>query len=220
MFPVYGGKCLSRKAVRSWVEKFSQGLFESCWWCPTRSPSWDCDRSDCVAGGRVGSSWQEDNDRQCSNCTGVLPWFSIQHNAWSFEVSESVPRELKDRGEMNPVGLSLQHLLRYADDGEDMLNRTVSGDESWKRHYQPETERASVQWKHPSSPWTKTWPRQQSKDFYAAGFDALAKSDGTSVWMFVEDMSRNNFFFFRVRISHILGFIYPFVTYLLTLPRT
>jgi thiamine kinase-like enzyme len=25
MFPVYGGKCLSRKAVLNWVEKFSQG---------------------------------------------------------------------------------------------------------------------------------------------------------------------------------------------------
>jgi hypothetical protein len=25
MFPVYGGKCLSRKAVHDWVEKFSQG---------------------------------------------------------------------------------------------------------------------------------------------------------------------------------------------------
>jgi hypothetical protein len=26
MFPVYGGKCLSRKAVHNWVEKFSQGF--------------------------------------------------------------------------------------------------------------------------------------------------------------------------------------------------
>jgi hypothetical protein len=25
MFPVYGGKCWSRKAVKNWVEKFSQG---------------------------------------------------------------------------------------------------------------------------------------------------------------------------------------------------
>jgi hypothetical protein len=25
MFPVYGGKCLSRKAIHSWVEKLSQG---------------------------------------------------------------------------------------------------------------------------------------------------------------------------------------------------
>jgi hypothetical protein len=29
MFPVYGGKCLSRKAVHNWVKKFSQGRFES-----------------------------------------------------------------------------------------------------------------------------------------------------------------------------------------------
>jgi hypothetical protein len=25
MFPVYGGKCLSRKAVHKWTEKFSEG---------------------------------------------------------------------------------------------------------------------------------------------------------------------------------------------------
>jgi hypothetical protein len=28
MFPVYVGKCLSRKAVHDWVEKFSQGRSE------------------------------------------------------------------------------------------------------------------------------------------------------------------------------------------------
>jgi hypothetical protein len=28
MFPVYGGKCLSRKTVNNWVEKFSQGRSE------------------------------------------------------------------------------------------------------------------------------------------------------------------------------------------------
>jgi hypothetical protein len=28
MFRVYGGKCLSRKAVHNWVEKFSQGLLK------------------------------------------------------------------------------------------------------------------------------------------------------------------------------------------------
>jgi hypothetical protein len=48
------------------------------------------------------------------------------------------------------------------------------------------------------------------RDFYAAGFDALV-SDG------VEDMSRNKCFF-QVRISPCFTF-YPFVTYLLTLPR-
>jgi hypothetical protein len=29
VFPVYGGKCLSRKAIHNWVDKFSQGTLES-----------------------------------------------------------------------------------------------------------------------------------------------------------------------------------------------
>jgi hypothetical protein len=33
-----------------------------------------------------------------------------------------------------------------------MLNRIVTGDESWVHHYKPESKRASIQWKHPSSP--------------------------------------------------------------------
>jgi hypothetical protein len=89
MFSVYGGKCLLHKAVHNWVEKFSQG------------------HSKVADDARQGRSletvteatlqWmeeviraEEDNDRQCSNCTRVFPWFSIQHNAWSFEVSENV----------------------------------------------------------------------------------------------------------------------------------
>jgi histone-lysine N-methyltransferase SETMAR len=62
-----------------------------------------------------------------------------------------VPRELKDREQMNRMGLSLQRLLQYAGDGEDTLNRIVTGDESWVHYYQPESERVSVLWKHPSS---------------------------------------------------------------------
>jgi hypothetical protein len=54
---------------------------------------------------------------------------------------------------MNRMGLYLQHFLRYADGGEDMLNRVVTGDESSVHHYQYESKRASMQWKHPSSPY-------------------------------------------------------------------
>jgi phage-related protein len=47
--------------------------------------------------------------------------------------------------------------MRYADKGEHMLNRIVTrtGNEPWVHHYQSESKRASVQWKHPSSPSTK-----------------------------------------------------------------
>jgi hypothetical protein len=53
--------------------------------------------------------------------------------------------------------LSLQHLLRYADEEENMFNWIVTGNESWVHHYQLESKRASMQWKHPSSPSTKNF---------------------------------------------------------------
>jgi histone-lysine N-methyltransferase SETMAR len=40
------------------------------------------------------------------------------------------------------MGLSLQHLVRYADE-EDLLNRIVTGDESWVHQYQPESKHTS-----------------------------------------------------------------------------
>jgi hypothetical protein len=65
------------------------------------------------------------------------------------------PTELKDQEKMNQMDLSLQHLLWYADERVDMLNRIVNGDESWVHHYQPGSKRASMHWKHPSSPSAK-----------------------------------------------------------------
>jgi hypothetical protein len=53
------------------------------------------------------------------------------------------------------MDLSLHHLLQHADEGEGMPNRIVTGYETWVHHYQPKSECASIQWKHPSSPSTK-----------------------------------------------------------------
>jgi hypothetical protein len=49
-----------------------------------------------------------------------------------------MPRELKDRENVNQLGLSLQHLLWYSDEGEGTLDRMVTGDESRGHHYQPD----------------------------------------------------------------------------------
>jgi hypothetical protein len=38
---------------------------------------------------------------------------------------------------MNQMGLSLYHLLWYADERDDMLNRIATGNESWMHHYNP-----------------------------------------------------------------------------------
>jgi hypothetical protein len=62
----------------------------------------------------------------------------------------------------------------------------------------------------------RKWLRRQSKDFYAAGFDAVVKRwDMFSV--LIEDMSRNKCFFrFEYHMFYVL---YPFMSYWLTLPR-
>jgi hypothetical protein len=67
----------------------------------------------------------------------------------------------------------------------------------------PESKRASLQWKHPSSPSTKKL-KQTSKDFYAADFDALVKR-----WDECINVGGRNIvnIFFQIRISHVLYFI-------------
>jgi hypothetical protein len=151
MFPVYSGKCLSRKAVHSWVKKFSQRRLKIADDARSSRP---VEIATEAAVRQWEVSFWADRRIQCNNCTRMFPWFSIQHNAWSFEVSESAQRTEGSR-KMNQMCLSLQHLLRYADEGEDTLNRIDTEDESCVHHYQPESKRASVQWKHTSSPSTK-----------------------------------------------------------------
>jgi hypothetical protein len=56
---------------------------------------------------------------------------------------------------MNRMVLSSRRLLQYAHEGKDVLNRIVTGDESWLHYNQPDSKSASTQWKHPSSPSTK-----------------------------------------------------------------
>jgi hypothetical protein len=43
------------------------------------------------------------------------------------------------------MGLFLQHFQRYQDEGDDMLSRIVTGNESWVHHYEPQTKRDSMQ---------------------------------------------------------------------------
>jgi hypothetical protein len=63
------------------AKRFTIGLRNSRTFGSRRPPYRDCNWSKCASGGSADSSWQQDNDRQCSKCTRVFPWFSIQHNA-------------------------------------------------------------------------------------------------------------------------------------------
>jgi len=55
-----------------------------------------------------------------------------------------------------------EHLDCHAREGDAFLHRIVTGDESWVYHYEPESKRQSLQWKHPSSPVNKKFKTQAS----------------------------------------------------------
>ncbi|GFQ91483.1 histone-lysine N-methyltransferase SETMAR [Trichonephila clavata] len=63
-----------------------------------------------------------------------------------------VPRQLTSTHQEQRMAVSLKHLVRYHEDGNDFLFRIVTGDETWVHHFTPESKAASMEWKHPSSP--------------------------------------------------------------------
>ncbi|GFW96623.1 uncharacterized protein TNCV_2846801 [Trichonephila clavipes] len=53
-------------------------------------------------------------------------------------------------------GAALTFLQRYHDDGDEILDRTITGNETWISHFTPETKQHSMHWRHTGSPvWTK-----------------------------------------------------------------
>lgn len=159
MLPVYGMECLSRKAVYNWVEKFKGG----------RSNVED----DVRPGRPVEIATDETmkkvdemirSDRRITvahvarsvGCSQGLA-YSIIHDRLQFRkvCARWVPRDLTPQHKLNRMGLALEHLCRYEAQGQDMLKKIVTGDESWVHHFQPESKRQSMQWKHPGSPAAK-----------------------------------------------------------------
>jgi len=71
-----------------------------------------------------------------------------QHLKFQKSSSCWVPKQLKPDQQATSCLNSLQC---YNTEGQEMLERVVTGDDSWIYHYQPETKRAFMQWKHNDS---------------------------------------------------------------------
>ncbi|GFQ94816.1 histone-lysine N-methyltransferase SETMAR [Trichonephila clavata] len=79
------------------------------------------------------------------------------------------------------MAVSLEHLVRYHEDGNDFLFRIVTGDETWVHHFLPESKAASMEWKHPSSPVRKkfkTTPSADGCENKKCEFYAVCESNG------------------------------------------
>jgi histone-lysine N-methyltransferase SETMAR len=55
-----------------------------------------------------------------------------------------------------------EHLDHHVHEGDAFLHQIVTGDESWVYHYEQESKRQSMQWKHLSFPANKKFKTQPS----------------------------------------------------------
>ncbi|GFS27357.1 transposase, partial [Elysia marginata] len=63
-----------------------------------------------------------------------------------------VPRQLTVEMKAQRKTICTQLLKRFTHDGERFLRSTITGDESWVHHYDPESKMQSMQYRHKNSP--------------------------------------------------------------------
>ena len=76
--------------------------------------------------------------------------------------SRWVPRQLSDDHKRARQTICQEHLDLHACEGDAFLHWIVTGDESWVYHYEPESKKQSMQWKHLSSLASKKFKTQAS----------------------------------------------------------
>ncbi|GFU10435.1 mariner Mos1 transposase [Trichonephila clavipes] len=63
-----------------------------------------------------------------------------------------LPRLLAAEHKKKRFASSLDFLIRYEEEGDGMLSRIVTGDETWVSHITPESKQQSMEWRHTFSP--------------------------------------------------------------------
>src|SRR5215469_9882069 len=153
---VYGANVMKQRQVYNWCDKFNKGQ-TSC--------------TDEARSGRRRSSITDDTIQQVNEEIQKDRRVKIRTVAETLHISKSsvhrivhhtlgyrkvcarwVPKQLSEVHKDTRMGLSLTHLSRYHVEGEEFLERIVTGDETWMHYATPETKRDSMTWKHFGSP--------------------------------------------------------------------
>ena len=162
----YGDNALPRRRGYEWIEKCKSGRTSVTHEEGAGRPSTSTTdkmiqqaREMVLANRRVAI-----DELACSLQISHGSTYRIIHDELSFHkvCARWVPRELTAELKRKRVE-NCQHLLdRYNIEGEEILSRIVTGDEKWVHHYEPESKRQRMEWKHPGSPEKKKFKTQPS----------------------------------------------------------
>ena len=136
------GVLSSKMAVKSWMTMSMQGdhVYQ---WLITILPAWvKTDR------------WVRIKDIAQELDISFGSAFNIIHECLGYRKVSCwwVPKQLDDVMKGKQMIASLNHLQRYAEEGDNFLDCNVTGDETWVLHYMPESKQQSMVWKHLQSP--------------------------------------------------------------------
>lgn len=76
----------------------------------------------------------------------------IQQLGYSKVCSRWVPRMLTAQNKETRKTIASEHLQRFNLEGEEFLEKIVTGDETWVHFFEPESKRQSMEWHHTTSP--------------------------------------------------------------------
>ena len=77
-------------------------------------------------------------------------------------IARWVPKMLTDVHKEQCLLAARCGLARFRREGDNFLNRIVTTDETWVFHYEPESKRQSLEWKHVTSPMKKKFKGQRT----------------------------------------------------------
>ena len=89
---------------------------------------------------------------ECDISNGSVYTIIHEHLGMSKVSARWVPRNLNMQDRQQRVESSHELLEVYNANPEDFHTRLVTGDETWLHHWDPDTKKESMQWKHPGSP--------------------------------------------------------------------
>lgn len=166
MLKVYGNHCLHRSNIYKWVEQFKSGRAnvsdEQRRGRPVEvsTPSLES-RIDALirANRRITVEMIAE---EVSVSVGTVHKIIQNKLQYKKTCARWVPRQLTDAHKETRLQICRQLKARALTEKESFFERIVTCDETWIHHFEPESKRQSLEWKHTSSPSRKKFKTQPS----------------------------------------------------------
>ncbi|PNF39899.1 hypothetical protein B7P43_G00920 [Cryptotermes secundus] len=180
----YGNNVLPQRSIYEWFEKFKTGRTSVTHEEGARQPSTATNEDNIEHARDMVLLDRRVNIDEVTNCLQISygSAYDFIHNRLRFHkvFARWVPKQLTVFHKQTHLDICQQHLDRYGNERDIILDRIITGNETWIHHCELESKRQSIEWKHPQLPSKKKFKSQPSAGKQAYSFLGLTRpSTGT-----------------------------------------